>query len=41
MSRSSGQNYLGPSRFPRVSGDEPSVALVTTNLVQFSPRERG
>ena len=28
-------------RFPRVSGDDPAVALMAAHLVQFSPRERG
>ena len=30
-----------PAGFPRVSGDEPAVALMAMHLVQFSPRERG
>ena len=29
------------TRFPRVSGDEPASAGRVTQLVQFSPRERG
>ena len=28
-------------RFPRVSGDEPSVGMVLTQTAGFSPRERG
>ena len=28
-------------RFPRVSGDEPSLASVTSSSRAFSPRERG
>ena len=31
----------GPSRFPRVSGDEPGFRAVRTTLTKFSPRERG
>ena len=27
--------------FPRVSGDEPLMGLATTDLTEFSPRERG
>ena len=28
-------------RFPRVSGDEPTIYAVTPYTVTFSPRERG
>ena len=28
-------------RFPRVSGDEPSVATFNPDSFSFSPRERG
>ena len=28
-------------RFPRVSGDEPKVVLVSEGSQEFSPRERG
>ena len=28
-------------RFPRVSGDEPIMLILTDNIFQFSPRERG
>ena len=27
--------------FPRVSGDEPLMGFATTDLTEFSPRERG
>ena len=30
-----------PVSFPRVSGDEPSVADVIRTWYRFSPRERG
>ena len=29
------------TRFPRVSGDEPSTARAFVTVVTFSPRERG
>ena len=29
------------SRFPRVSGDEPTASLVVPQITWFSPRERG
>ena len=29
------------SSFPRVSGDEPSSAVICPLLIAFSPRERG
>ena len=38
-------NEAGPGgasqRFPRVSGDEPDLALRALDLATFSPRERG
>ena len=27
--------------FPRVSGDEPGDIVILTDVMQFSPRERG
>ena len=27
--------------FPRVSGDEPDIAIVRLDISEFSPRERG
>ena len=30
-----------PERFPRVSGDEPSVIMTGIARALFSPRERG
>ena len=27
--------------FPRVSGDEPQLAVITDAATEFSPRERG
>ena len=30
-----------PSRFPRVSGDEPQGSIVYNPNYKFSPRERG
>ena len=33
---------LSPRRsFPRVSGDEPGDIVILTDVMQFSPRERG
>ena len=32
---------LIPSRFPRVSGDEPRTAVKPCFDLRFSPRERG
>ena len=33
--------YGTPTRFPRVSGDEPNRDLIHKPLKGFSPRERG
>ena len=30
-----------PIRFPRVSGDEPTIGTVNAKGLTFSPRERG
>ena len=29
------------ARFPRVSGDEPPLGVISAEDVEFSPRERG
>ena len=31
----------GLACFPRVSGDEPGDIVILTDVMQFSPRERG
>ena len=31
----------GNLRFPRMSGDEPGVLMLTISITKFSPRERG
>ena len=41
MSRSSLAMVRRDLRFPRVSGDEPKVVLVSEGSQEFSPRERG
>ena len=41
MSRAHGSAALRPSRFPRVSGDEPTADSMAEKLGLFSPRERG
>ena len=41
MSPDQVQNVIGLLRFPRVSGDEPSLALSASRVIAFSPRERG
>ena len=35
------RGMLGLSRFPRVSGDEPTPDAQTAGVTPFSPRERG
>ena len=32
---------VATNRFPRVSGDEPSITSFSPSLATFSPRERG
>ena len=32
---------LPPTRFPRVSGDEPKDTMTVIKAATFSPRERG
>ena len=41
MSRETLPKGTGSGGFPRVSGDEPLMGLATTDLTEFSPRERG
>ena len=41
MSPASVLSALEERRFPRVSGDEPSVTYARSERVPFSPRERG
>ena len=41
MSRAHGSAALRPSRFPRVSGDEPQIQAIPEIGKTFSPRERG
>ena len=41
MSRSFACDLTTMQRFPRVSGDEPSLALSASRVIAFSPRERG
>ena len=41
MSRAHGSAALRPSRFPRVSGDEPPDEYEVVECDGFSPRERG
>ena len=41
MSRMTGSAAPSPTRFPRVSGDEPLRALGMQGEQMFSPRERG
>ena len=41
MSRGGGGVVPGDVGFPRVSGDEPAMALNLQGTPKFSPRERG
>ena len=33
--------YVRTESFPRVSGDEPDIAVIAIPYTEFSPRERG
>ena len=41
MSRIVSLETLDPTRFPRVSGDEPKGNVAKRDRKRFSPRERG
>ena len=41
MSLSTEAHAAQTSRFPRVSGDEPTLVETLDELPEFSPRERG
>ena len=41
MSPAGGASLYLPSRFPRVSGDEPMAKKKIDMVTLFSPRERG
>ena len=41
MSRGRWSRTRGTACFPRVSGDEPALALDEEYTISFSPRERG
>ena len=41
MSPSTYPAWRGDFRFPRVSGDEPTGPIASTQQIAFSPRERG
>ncbi len=41
MSRQRAASMLASLRFPRVSGDEPIMTVISGALTLFSPRERG
>ena len=41
MSRDDALTQDATGRFPRVSGDEPPVAVTSYTATRFSPRERG
>ena len=41
MSPTRTEDERGTHSFPRVSGDEPSWAVISPFAIAFSPRERG
>ena len=41
MIRNAAQLAYEPARIPRESGDDPSVVMVVSTYVEYSPRERG
>ena len=41
MSRARERHGALVGRFPRVSGDEPTLVSVISGAIKFSPRERG
>ena len=41
MSRPEAMKADSVQRFPRGSGDEPSLVSVISGAIKFSPRERG
>ena len=41
MSRGRTERVEYANRFPRVSGDEPSIGVLAKEIIEFSPRERG